>query len=91
MEAKTLFKNNAERLKKATDYAKSQGIDASKYADSLNNAKWWLRSPYNGHSKRVNYITAYGNIQSDDYSSFAYYANYGIVPALRIQLVLDAE
>lgn len=90
-EAKSLFASDAARMKLGTDYAKSQGANAWLRGEILGCVEYWLRSPYNGHSKLANTVATSGVIVYDDSSDYTYVTSNGVVPALRIQLPADAE
>ncbi len=71
------------RQKKNSDYAKVQGCWTSTNSSYLGNGCWWLRSPSNGSSDvalNVGYVGRANNGYSVSNTDF------GVVPALRIQL-----
>lgn len=64
-----------------SDYAKSQGCEASTLSGKEGNCWWWLRSPHYANSCRVRYIYYGGNAR---YYYNVYSVGSGIVPALWI-------
>lgn len=73
---------NAERMKKTTDYARSQGAYTSTSSSYLGNGYWWLRSPYGSGSYGARDVDDAGDV----YSDYVYNSYSGVVPALQIQL-----
>ncbi|MCM1368085.1 MAG: DUF6273 domain-containing protein [Roseburia sp.] len=88
-EAKTLFVDNKDRWKKATEYTKSQGCLAYKTHDAkFNNAGWWLRSPDHKYENCVRCV-GYGGGMGDGGFSCANEptcALEAIAPALCIKI-----
>jgi hypothetical protein len=88
-EAKTLFANNKDRWKKATEYTKSQGCFAYKTPDAkYNNAGWWLRSPDHKYENCVRCVGYGGGLGDGGFSCSNEPANTlaSIAPAIYIQL-----
>ena len=74
-----------ERRMQTSDYAKCQGAYTimSTSSDYYGNGYWWLRSPYYGDSYRAHVVTDNGYA---NYYHYAYCSNYGVVPAMWIDL-----
>lgn len=68
---------NTSRMKKTTDYAKSQGVQTN-----TGNGRWFLRSPYNSISDFALGAEYDGSVNY----SFVFCSCDGVVPALQIQL-----
>ncbi len=81
-ELTTYLTTNASRMKKTTDYAKSQGADTSTSPSYLGNGFWWLRSPNDYQSYYARGVGGSGYV--NDYSVGI--TGGGVVPALQIQL-----
>ena len=75
--------NDIVRQKKATDYAKVQGVRINIEDDSVGDGCWWLRSPFNTGSSFVRGVDCKGCIDDHFYVRDS---GYGIVPALQIKL-----
>lgn len=73
------FTNNASRQKKTTEYAKVQGA----YTNDYSNGNWWFRSPGNSISYSAWGVLFDGSILD---GGFVNYADFGVVPALKISL-----
>mgnify|MGYP004659646383 FL=1 len=76
------FKRNADRQKKSTDYAKSQGCYASTDSRHKGNCYWWLRSPYYKFSYLAYYVYYFGELDNSGVSRTL----CGVVPAVYIKL-----
>lgn len=74
---------DSSRVRKSTDYAKSQGCWASTSSGYVGNCWWWLRSPYSRNSRYARSIDYYGYVYCSNSVDSAY---YGVVPALWIAL-----
>ena len=72
---------NELRIKKTTDYAKSQNACTGTTSLYFGNGYWWLRSP----SPHLNNYEYYVDFDGSLYTYKAYYTLVGIVPALQIQ------
>ena len=72
------------KVKKVTDYGKSQGCNYILSGANEGCAPWWLRSPYNGAQENIRYVSRADGVIKND--TAAYNSNYGTVPALRITL-----
>lgn len=77
--------SNSARVKKSSDYAKSQGADIASNSD---NCYWWLRSPYCSYDNSffdssccVRYVYPNGS----DGRDLVCYTSYSVVPALKIK------
>lgn len=71
-----------DRLYKATDYAKAQGI----YCNNLSSngcSYWWLRSPFISYSYSVSHIYSDGHLYLDHNVR---YTSDGVVPVMHISL-----
>ncbi len=73
--------SNSERQMKSSDYAKSQGIQASSSYDGT--CWWWIRSPGNTDSIYGRLVFSDGDKIS---TSYVDYNCYGVLPALWIKL-----
>ena len=71
------------RTKKTTDYAKAQGVWASKTAGRIGAANWLLRSPHCETGDSVRFVSITG-IAGGNASARS--AEFGIVPAVKISL-----
>lgn len=86
-ELTTYLTTTASRMKKTTDYAKSQGACTSTSSSYLGNGYWWLRSPINYFSNYARYVYYDGNVNySYYYYDYVYSTSRGVVPTLQIQL-----
>ena len=72
----------SDRRVLSSDYARAIGLYISTSSSYYGNGYWWLRSPYSSYSYNVRYVSYSGSIS---YTSANYY-NYGVVPALWIDL-----
>lgn len=75
------------RMRKASDYAKSQGCHTHTNAAYLGNGYWWMRSPFHEYNNGVHgdamVVHQIGFAQNlDDVS----HTRHGVVPALKILL-----
>ncbi len=74
------------RQLKSTDYAKSQGVEASTEKSTLGNGWWWERTPYY-HNSNKSYSVFYGGYVGGNFAcSLVDYTSVGVVPALWIKL-----
>ena len=80
-EAAKYLSTNELRIKKTTDYAKSQNACTGTTSLHFGNGYWWLRSP----SPHFNNYEYYVDFDGSLYTYKAYYTLVGIVPALQIQ------
>ncbi len=80
----TYLTTDTLRIRKSTDYAKSQGCYSSTSSSYLGNPDWWLRSPSYNDYKSARYISSGGGISNP--SSSVNGTEYGVVPALWIEL-----
>ena len=88
MESITYLTTYTSRMRKTTDYAQSQGAFTSTSSSYLGNGHWWLRSPLvDYYRETAKYVDLDGSILY----SFIYYNDYGVVPALQIQLSKKQE
>lgn len=78
-ELTTYLTTEESRMRKTTDYTKSQG---SYVNTSSSNGYWWLRSPNYDYSVLAKLVYFSGGIGID----YIYYTFNGVVPALQIQL-----
>ena len=88
-EAKTLFADNKDRYKKATEYAKASDCYAYPTRDpKLNNGNWLLRSPQYNNEYRVRTVGTGGGIADGGCSTSNEPADllYAVVPAINIKL-----
>ncbi|MCH5154863.1 MAG: hypothetical protein J1F71_06585 [Clostridiales bacterium] len=83
-EAKTLFADNKDRYKKATDYAKAMDCYAYPTRDpKLNNGNWLLRSPQYDNE---NYVRTVGDGGGCSLSHRPAGLLYAVVPAVYIKI-----
>ena len=76
------FSDDSARQKKTTAYAQMQGAYTSTESSYYGNGHWWLRSPYYDYKDYARYVYDYGYAGSNN----DVYSNYGVVPALKINL-----
>ncbi len=81
-EVTTYLTSNTLRIRKTTDYAKSQGCYSSTDSSYLGNTSWWFRSP----SKYYSYYARNFNYDGYIYYNYVPITYYGVVPALWIEL-----
>ena len=81
-EAKKYFSLNSARQCKPTAYAKAQGTSTSGF---YGNCLWWLRSP-GYYQYDASYVLSDGFVDDRGFGDSVYYGNYGVRPALWINL-----
>ena len=77
------FAYDKVRMKKSTDYAKSQGCWMSNEGEYAGNCWWWLRSPSADSASSVSRVDADGDA---DGTNYIYRTVGGVVPAMRIKI-----
>ena len=77
------FDSYVSRERITSDYSRATGVYMSTSTNYYGRGYWWLRSPYYDYSDFVFRVDHAGYV---DYGYYVDYSNYGVVPALKIQL-----